>query len=278
VNSWGFEASADYTKQIGQVQFNIGGTFSLNKNKIKAQAEEPRAYENLVTTGYPLNSIWGLKSDGFLTQKDIDNMNLPETDPNYVPKQTFAAVYPGDIKYVDVNGDGKIDKNDYTKIGHSTVAPEIYYTAHIGAEWKGLGFDAMFQGVGRYSAILSTTGYYWGLISNRTLSQYVYDNRWTPENPNAEFPRLSSSSNANNYQTSDFWLRDRSFFKLRNVEIYYNFPSSLMKKTGFMNAAKLYVRGTDLFTLDHLSTVDAESYGATSPLTRSVVVGASVTF
>ena len=278
VNSWGFEASAVYTKQIGQVQFNIGGTFSLNKNKIKAQAEEPRAYENLVTTGYPLNSIWGLKSDGLLTQKDIDNMNLPETDPNYVPKQTFSAVYPGDIKYVDVNGDGKIDKNDYTKIGHSTVAPEIYYTAHVGAEWKGLGFDAMFQGVGRYSAILSTTGYYWGLISNRTLSQYVYDNRWTPGNPNAEFPRLSSSSNANNYQTSDFWLRDRSFFKLRNVEVYYNFPASLMKKTGFMNAAKLYVRGTDLFTLDHLSTVDAESYGATSPLTRSVVVGASVTF
>jgi hypothetical protein len=99
-------ASLDYTKQIGQVQVNIGGTFSLNKNKIKEQAEEPRAYENLVTTGYPLNSIWGLKSDGLLTQQDIDNMNLPETDPNYVPKHTFTTVHPGDIKYVDVNGDG----------------------------------------------------------------------------------------------------------------------------------------------------------------------------
>lgn len=103
------------------MQVNIGGTFSLNKNKIKEQAEEPRAYENLVTTGYPLNSIWGLKSDGLLTQQDIDNMNLPETDPNYVPKHTFTTVHPGDIKYVDVNGDGKIDKNDYTKIGYSTV-------------------------------------------------------------------------------------------------------------------------------------------------------------
>lgn len=278
VNSWGFEAMADYTKQIGKVQFNIGATFSLNKNKIKSQAEEPRAYDNLVTTGYPLNSIWGLKADGLLTQQDIDNMNLPKTDPNYVPKQTFSTVYPGDIKYVDVNGDGKIDKNDYTKIGHSTVCPEIYYTFHLGAEYKGFGVDAMFQGVGRYSAILNTTGYYWGLISNRTLSQYVYDHRWTPENPNAEFPRLCYNSYANNYQTSTFWLRDRSYFKLRNVEVYYNFPTSLMKKTGFLNAAKLYVRGTDLFTLDHLATVDAGSYGASSPLTRSVIVGASVTF
>ena len=278
VNSWGAEASVDYTHQFGGVTVNVGGTFSINKNKIKNQAEEPRAFQNLVRTGDPLSSTYGLIADGLLTQKDIDNMNLPTTDPNYVPKQTFSTVYPGDIKYVDVNGDGVVDANDQVKIGYSTTCPEIYYTAHLGAEWKGIGFDAMFQGVGHYSAVLNTTGYYWGLISNRTLSQYVYDNRWTKENPNAEFPRLSSSSNANNYQTSTFWLRDRSFFKLRNVEVYYNFPKSLLSKTGFINAAKLYVRGTDLFTLDHLSTVDAESYGASSPLTRSVIVGASVTF
>lgn len=277
VNSWGFEGSLDYTKQLGDVQLNIGGTFSLNKNKIKNQAEEPRAFQNLVTTGTPLNSIYGLVADGYLTQQDIDNMSLPQTDPNYVPKQSFSTIHPGDIKYVDVNGDGVIDANDQKKIGHAAW-PELYYTVHLGAEWKGLGFDAMFQGIGRSSCMLNTPGYYWGLVSNRSLSQYVYDNRWTPENPNAEFPRLSSSSNANNYQNSTFWLRDRSFFKLRNVEVYYNFPKNLMAKTGFINAAKLYVRGIDLFTLDHLATVDAESFGALSPLTRSIVVGASVTF
>lgn len=241
----------------------------MNKNKIMDQAEEPRAYSNLVTTGYPLNSIWGLKAIGlFKDQADIDNS----------PTQTFSTVYPGDIKYEDVNKDGKIDANDKVKMGYSLRAPEIYYTFHLGAEYKGIGIDALFQGTGHYSAMLNTNGYYWGLISNRTLSQYVYDNRWTPENQNAEFPRLSSSSNANNYQTSSFWLRNRSFFKLRNVELYYNFPKSLMRKTGFMNGAKVYVRGTDLFTLDHLDHVDAESYGATSPLTRSLVVGASLTF
>lgn len=269
VKSWGYEASADYTHTFGQVKFNVGGTFSLNKNKIHNQAEEPRAYDNLVTTGYPLNSIWGLKALGlFQSEEEISNS----------PTQTYSSVHPGDIKYEDVNGDNKIDDNDKVKLGYSTAAPEIYYTFHLGAEYKGFGFDAMFQGVGQYSAILNTTGYYWGLISNRTLSQYVYDNRWTPSNTSAEFPRLSSSSNANNYQTSSFWMRDRSFFKLRNVEVYYNFPKELLSKTGFLNAAKLYVRGVDLFTCDHIKTVDAESYGATSPLNRSLVVGASLTF
>nr|MBP7471640.1 SusC/RagA family TonB-linked outer membrane protein [Prevotella sp.] len=269
VNSWGYEASVDYSHKFGQVMFNIGSTFSLNKNNVSEQAEEPRAYSNLVTTNSPLNSIWGLKAIGlFQSEEEIANS----------PTQTYSTVYPGDIKYEDINNDGKIDDNDKVKIGHSTVAPEIYYTFHLGAEYKGIGIDAMFQGVGRYSAILNTTGYYWGLISNRTLSQYVYDNRWTPSNPNAEFPRLSSSSNANNYQTSSFWLRDRSFFKLRNLEVYYNFSKSLLSKTGFLNGAKVYVRGNDLFTLDHLDTVDAESYGATSPLNRSLVFGASLTF
>lgn len=268
VDSWGVETSLDYNYRFGQVDVNLGGTFSLNKNKIKEQAEQPRPYENLVTTGYPLNSIWGLKAIGyFKDQADIDNS----------PAQTFSTVLPGDIKYEDVNGDGKIDANDKTKIGYSTVCPEIYYTFHLGAEWKGIGIDAMFQGVGRYSALLNTSGYYWGLVSNTNLSQYVYDRRWTPENTDAEFPRLSSSSNANNYQTSDFWLRDRSFFKLRDLEVYYNFPKCLLAKTGFINAAKFYVRGTDLFTLDHLDGVDAEYYGTGSPLTRSVIFGLSVT-
>ena len=138
----------------------------------------------------------------------------------------------------------------------------------------------MFQGVGRYSAILNTKSMYWGLINNTTLSQYVYDNRWSPANndANAMFPRLSSSSNANNYQTSTYWLRDRSYLKLRNVEVYYNFDKGLLAKTKILNAAKIYLRGVDLFTFDHLDEVDAASYGATSPLTRSIVLGLSATF
>ena len=83
---------------------------------------------------------------------------------------------------------------------------------HLGAEWKGLGFYALFQGTGNYSAILNTKSMYWPLVGNTTISQYAYDNRWTEATAaTAMFPRLSSQSNANNYQTSTLWLVDRSF-------------------------------------------------------------------
>ena len=270
VNGWGIEGSLDYNKKIGEVTCNVGGSVSYNRNKIKEQLEEPRAFKNLVKTGDEIGQLYGLKAIGYF--KDA-------TDIANSPTQTFSTeVFPGDVKYEDVNGDNIIDGNDVVAIGHSTC-PALYYNFHLGAEWKGLGFYAAFQGTGRYSGLLNdVTGMYKPLVNNANLSQYYYDNRWTPENQNARFPRLCSQTYANNYQNSTLWLVDRSYLKLRNIEVYYNFPKSLLEHTKIVNAAKLYVRGTDLFCWDHLDNADAASYGATSPLTRSVIFGLSVTF
>ena len=270
VDQKGIDAALNFSHSFGDLKFNIGGNMTLAKSEIKDMAEEPRAYDNLVQTGNPLNSIYGLVAEGlFTSQAEIDA----------APRQTFTTVRPGDIRYKDVNGDGLVDANDKVKIGYSVTAPELYYSFHLGLEWKGLGVDAMFQGVGRYSAVLNTQGYYWGLINNSSLAQQVYDKRWSPENnnANAEFPRLSSESNANNYQTSSYWLRDRSYLKLRNIELYYHLPKAVLQPLKIVDAAKLYVRGVDLFTFDHLDEVDAASYGIAAPLNRSVVFGLSVT-
>lgn len=268
VDSKGIEVGLNYNNKIGQVDFNIGGNFSLNKNEIKEMLEEPRLYANLVQTGNPYGQTYGLEAIGFF--KD-------EADIASSPLQTFSTVKPGDIKYRDVNGDKIIDANDKVAIGYSTTCPEIYYNFHLGAEWKGLGFYAMFQGTGNYSAVLNTKSMYWPLINNTNISQYAYDNRWTPENQNAKFPRLSSQSNANNYQTSTLWLADRSFLKLRNLEVYYKLPASLLAKTKIVNAAKLYVRGIDLFSIDNIDENDPEAYGV-NPMTKSIALGLSVTF
>ncbi|MBP5388454.1 MAG: SusC/RagA family TonB-linked outer membrane protein [Prevotella sp.] len=269
VNSKGIELSLDYTKTLGDLTFNIGGMFNYNKNEIKEQAEEPRAYDNLVRTGNPLNSTYGLVAIGlFRDQADIDAS----------PKQNFSTVLPGDIKYEDINKDGVIDANDVTKIGYSGYAPEIYYNIRAGLEYKGVGFNLLFQGASRYSANLSAKGMYWPLLNTTNLSQQAYDGRWTPSNPNAEYPRLSTTSNANNYQTSTFWQRDRSFLKLRNVELYYNLPKSLLEKTRFINTAKVYVRGVDLFCADHIDDADAEVYGVSAPLNKSIVAGVALSF
>lgn len=268
VDSKGIEVGLDYSKKLGQVEFNVGGNFSLNKNEIMEMLEEPRQYANLVQTGNPYGQLYGLEAIGFF--KD-------EADIAASPTQNFSTVKPGDIKYRDVNGDNIIDANDKVAIGYSTTCPEIYYSLHLGAEWKGIGFYAMFQGTGNYSAVLDTKSMYWPLINNTNISQYAYDNRWTPQNQNAKFPRLSSQSNANNYQTSTLWLADRSFLKLRNLEVYYKLPASWLKKTKIVNAAKLYVRGIDLFCFDHIDENDPEAYGI-NPMTKSVALGLSVTF
>ena len=267
-NSKGIEVGLDYSKKLGQVEFNVGGNFSLNKNEIKEMLEEPRQYANLVQTGNPYGQLYGLEAIGLF--KD-------EADIAASPTQNFSTVKPGDIKYRDVNGDNIIDANDKVAIGYSTTCPEIYYSLHLGAEWKGIGFYAMFQGTGNYSAVLNTKSMYWPLINNTNISQYAYDNRWTPQNQNAKFPRLSSQSNANNYQTSTLWLADRSFIKLRNLEVYYKLPASWLKKTKVVNAAKLYVRGIDLFSFDHIDDNDPEAYGI-NHMTKSVALGLSVTF
>jgi TonB-linked SusC/RagA family outer membrane protein len=269
VDSWGIEVGLDYTKKIGEVVFNAGGNFNWNKNEIKEQLEEPRMFENLNQTGHPVNQIFGLQAIGFF--KDPDDINNSLT-------QSFSTVKPGDIKYKDINGDQIIDENDRLAIGYSTVAPEIYYSFHLGAEMKGIGISASFQGVANYSAILNTKSMFWPLINNTTISTHYYENRWTPDNQDAKYPRLSSQSNGNNYQNNTIWLANRSFLKLRNLEVYYKFSKTLLQKTKVLSNAKLYLRGIDLLCFDHINVVDPESYGVTNPLNKSMVVGLTIDF
>lgn len=267
IDNRGIEMGADYSVKAGDITLNVGANFTWSKNKIVNMLEEPKMYSNLVLTGSSIGQAFGLQAIGFF--KD-------QADIAASPTQSFGTVKPGDIKYKDVNGDGKINENDKSLIGYSTLAPEIYYSLHLGAEWKGLGFDAMFQGTGNYSAILNTKSVYWPLVNNTTISQNYYDNRWTPDNLNAKYPRLSAQSNTNNYQTNTVWVSDRSFLKLRSVELYYKLPKALLKGTKIINNAKFYLRGIDLLCFDHIKNADPESFGATYPLTRSAVAGLSV--
>lgn len=270
INSWGIEFGTDYYKDISKnVSINLGLNMTWNKSKIKEQLEEPRNHPNLVRTNHSLSQIFGMKAIGlFKDQADIDSS----------PTQTFGTVVPGDIKYEDVNKDGKVDADDETAIGYNIYNPEIYYSLKLGADWKGLGFNALFQGAGKYSAILNTKSNYWPLINNTNISQEYYNNRWTSQNLDAKYPRLAAESSTNNFRTSTLWLEDRSFLKLRYVEFYYKFPSAFLKKTKIVEDAKLYVRGIDLLCFDKIKITDPEMYGVSNPLTRSIVFGLSVGF
>jgi len=267
VDSWGTEIGANYYKKMGNVELNLGGTFTYNRSKIIEMLEEPAAYDYTRSTGNPVGQIFGLQAIGyFVDQADIDN-SLP---------QQFGPVKAGDIKYKDMNGDKVINSDDRVAMGYNSTCPEIYYSFSLGLEWKGLGFSAQFQGVGNYTAILSGT-YYRPLVDNMTISNYVYRNRWTPETPNARFPRLTTETVDNNLQTSSLWLADRSFLKLRNCEVYYKLPSSWLNRFWVKNA-KVYVRGVDLLCFDSIDQLDPEAMNNSYPATRSIHVGLSVGF
>ncbi len=267
VNSWGLEAGAQYKHEIApKLVLTAGANYTLAKNKIKEEYEEPREYSYLERTNHPVGSIFGYQAIGFFAdQADVDNSPVQRlgTEPK-----------PGDIKFKDQNGDNVIDEKDQVRMGYNTYCPEIYYSFNIGLEYRGLGFYAMFQGAGNYSAYLDTKSIYRPLVGNNNIGQYYFDHRWTPETAStAKYPRLSSEDNQNNYNTNSVWIANRSFLKLRNVEIFYNFPQSILAPTRYINNAKLYVRGVDLLCFDHIKRSDPECYGADYPVNRSLNIG-----
>ena len=265
-DSWGTEIGLNHAGMIGNVNVFAGGNLNINRSKVVEMFEEARYSPNLIRTGKRVGQTFGLEAIGyFKDEADIANS----------PVQTFSTVKPGDIKYKDVNNDGKVDANDEVAMGYGST-PELYFNFNLGFEWKGFGVYALFQGLSHYSGMLNTAPFR-PLTGNRNLLQYYYDNRWTPQTPDAKFPRLSSSANNNNERSNSLFLVDRSYLKLRNAEIYYNVPAQLFKNIGFVRGAKFYVQGNDLFSLDKFDICDPEAYG-TSQLFRSIVLGLRLTF
>ena len=286
INQKGFEVSADYSKKFNNdFTINLGASMTLNKTIVEEQAEAPQLFANTSSTGKRYGQAFGYVAKGFFQKSDdLDGdgtISAAEMQQKGYPVQNFTTVHPGDVKYMDLTDDDKIDSNDRQAIGYSTTAPDLYYNFHLGAEYKGLGIDAMFQGVGKWTGFKTTNGLYRSAVATNTLSQYLYENSWSAERgntENAQFPRLSTTSNANNDVNSTLNMFDRSYLKLRYVEMYYYLPQTMLQKVDFISNVKVYVRGTDLFTADHLDKADAAVYSATQPLTRSIQVGAAVTF
>lgn len=269
VNSHGVELGASIDKKVNDFSYHLGGKFTYAKSKIIEQLEETRPHEYLRRTGQPVGQLFGLEAVGFF---------IDENDILNSPAQEFSTVRPGDIKYKDQNGDGVINDYDMVAIGYNSLIPELYFSFDLGAEWKGVGVNASFQGAGNYSVMLMTPSVYKPLIDNTTISTHYHENRWTPETAgSAKYPRLTTLANDNNYRNNTVWLADASYLKLRHVEIYYKLPEQFVSRLNIHNA-RLYVRGVDLLTFDKIDIADPESTGVAFPLTRTVNVGLALGF
>ena len=269
VASYGVEAGLRYAKTFSNgLNFNFGGNVSAVKSEILEWIETP-AYPNLSVIGGPADAARGLVALGFFqSQDEIANS----------PLQEFGQVKVGDIKYKDVNGDGVINENDYVAMDYGSAFPALNYGFQLGMEFKGFGINAAFQGAAAQTKSLMYVDGVWGALSdNRNLSQEYYDNCYDVAGANALYPRLSTTNVANNAQNSTIWYRNVSWFKLRDCEVYYKLPASLL---GRMNVsdAKLFVQGQNLLSLDNIPAMDAENLNTGYPVMKAVSLGLSVVF
>ena len=269
VASYGAEASLRYAKTFASgLSLNFAGNVTFAKSEILDWIETP-AYPNLSVIGGPADAARGLIALGFFeSQEDIDNS----------PLQEFGQVKVGDIKYMDVNGDNVINENDYVAMDWGSSFPALNYGFNLGFEYKGFGINAYFQGAGCQTKNLMYVDGVWGALSNnRNLSQEYYDNCYDVAGANALYPRLSTTSVANNAQNSTIWYRNVSWFKLRDCELYYKLPSSFMNRLKCTDA-KIYVQGQNLLAFDNISAMDAENLNTGYPVMKAVNIGLSVVF
>jgi TonB-linked SusC/RagA family outer membrane protein len=271
VNNRGFELDLRYTDQVGQFQYFVGAGGFYAKNKIAEMGEMTRPEDYMNRTGHPIGQPFGWEANGFYGLADFENDGSLKAG---VPASAFTAVKPGDIKYIDQNGDGIIDQNDEVAIG-KTWQPEFTYTFSLGGKFKGFDLELFFYGLTGRSVAMSGT-YFWGLQNDSNLGVNAL-NRWTPENQeNATYPRLTTLPNENNYRPSSFWMNSGNVLRLRNIELGYTVPASWTRKVKVENV-RLFANGVNLFTWDKMEMVDPESYGGYPPL-KSVNMGISVQF
>ncbi|MBX9048895.1 SusC/RagA family TonB-linked outer membrane protein [Bacteroides thetaiotaomicron] len=291
VKNQGVDASLNLNYKVGEVNLSARGNFTFARNEILEYDQVPQVYPWLEKKGTRLNS-WKLYiADGLYTADDFnitgEGLNRQyELKPGVVSGLS-SGVRPGDIKYKDLNGDGKIDSNDQMEdVGNPSV-PEIVYGFGLNAKWKGAYVGIFFQGSGNTSTVLGASSngaffpFQWGVEESAVRSEVA--NRWTEQNPsqNVMFPRMHSTNYDNNTAASTWWLRNASFLRLKNIEVGYNFKEKTLKKIG-IQALRVYLQGNNLCVWDDIKMWDPElgntNGGFSYPLSRTFTFGLDFTF
>ena len=279
VKNHGFEVSLNWEDHIGNVRYTISPNFTFARNKVLEMLEVPPMYDYLRRTGQPVGQRFGY---------DLFEFYQPGTEDRYkekygtdMPDQNVDLKY-GDCVFVDKNGDGKIDQNDQMPLGY-TDNPEITYSLNTGIQWKGLSFSMLWTGADHTSRTLN--GYFrdqFGSTNTSALAQWVADNSWTTDNPDAILPRISFTNRSHNNRDSQAWMINSRYIRLKNVELGYTFNKP--QWIPFFNYIRVFVSGQNLLTFSTFDGNDPEApgsgldYGMRYPMTRVINMGVQVNF
>lgn len=268
----GFDLSLFHNNRINKdFSYAVNLNIAYVKNKITdmcgTEGENPDDSKYWYLEGYALGSFYGYEAIGYFnTEEELAN-----------DAKRTGTEQLGDIKYRDLNNDGKIDAaNDRKVIGKDK--PSWTGGLNIALYYKDFDFSAFFQGAfdvyGYYTGESSYAFYNSGKVLERHLD------RWTPENHNASYPRIIKDSQIN-FSTSSFWLQDASYVRLKNISLGYNIPSVLTQKIG-IDKVKVYISGENLLTFSGLEGIDPEApasnRGAYYGNVKKVSLGLKVSF
>lgn len=262
VRNTGFELALTYRNHLNQLQYSSSFNFSYVHNEITdlSGGDTPGR-----SVGDPVNNIYGYVCDGiFKSQEEIDKS----------PTQVWGAK-PGDLKYRDLNGDGVVNTSDRKSLG--STFPSINYGFRLNLNYKRLDLSFLLQGAADVKGIvwneIGKAFYNGGKVTEDWLD------RWTSDNPNASYPRLTISKYGKNYMTSSFWAQNASYLKMRNLQVGYSLPLAGVKNLG-ITKLRLYCSIDNLFTISGFKGLDPEMITSSTcyPLTRNYSFGINVSF
>jgi TonB-linked SusC/RagA family outer membrane protein len=259
---FGLEAGIQMTDRKGDFSYSFGGNATLQNSK-RINYDEPAYRKDYQQrTGKPEDAYFGQTYLGkFATDVEV----------NAIPQLFDATLHAGDLKYKDMNGDGIIDEGDQSMIGHTT--PRLFYALNAQVKYKNFEFTVIGTGKAFFDIAL-TNKWFWNGWGDNNYSTFVANNI------GGAYPKLTYNKVNNNFVGSNFWLSDGGFFKIQNVELAYNLPSSLLNGIKCRNM-RLFVRGANLLTISKIKDVDPESIDSgidSYPLFKSFSGGIKLTF
>jgi hypothetical protein len=239
----GWDGEITWRDRIGSVNYFVKGTYTYAHNIIQFM-DELQNYPYYYRTGHRYGQFFGYICEGFFnTWEEANDPNRPD----YLALGN-NILQPGDLKYVDVNSDGKIDNNDIVPIGYSNF-PEVTFGLSLGGDWNNFDFSIFFQGADHVSTMPSRSirqGFWDDTGANKELLESWSYERYQ-SGQTIKFPRLAANYGSNNYVVSTFWLENARYLRLKNAEIGYTFRSELLKKAG-IGSIRLYANGSNLLT------------------------------
>ena len=255
----GIELSLTHNKTLSKnFSYSVRGNLTIAKNKIIAAAEAANVPAAFRVAGHSIGSYYGYKAIGIIRDQ--------ATLTNY-GKTTAFPIGLGDIMYQDVDKNGTIDNADRQFLSGGSI-PEVVYGFSGGVNYKGFELSILFQGATNAHQQLTNNAGFAFFNGGRVTSEWM--DRWTPDNPNGKYPRLSTNATAttNNYQIpggpafgqggNSFWIQDATYLRLKNLELAYSFQPAILSKIG-ASQLRIFATGQNLLTFTKIHNVDPEN-------------------